>query len=446
MLSARRVTKMATVAMSVLVLASAGLPPLAQAQTPAIPQDPAPAPAADPGLSEGVAATVNDEIISTYDLVQRMRLIMVTAGIQPTDENIPQLQREALRSLVDEHLQIQELRRVEKENKIDILATDVEVNDQIASWAKDNNSTGDQMLARLASQGVAPDTLKAQIRADMSWQQYIRGRFGQRLKIGDDQVKATIARLSEEATRPQYQVSEIYIDAARVGGIDAAVQGAQSLIDQMQGGAPFASIARQFSSSTSAANGGDAGWITAGEMPAEVDQALDQLRPGQLSRPIPTQDGVYIIYLKEKRSGASATLVTLKQVAVPLDADPSPEKLAEAQVTLEKVRPLVTGCADLESKTSGIDGVMAGDLGEVDITTLTPAFADAATNTPIGQLSQAVRSPGGLHLVMVCGRRQSGSDALTPDQVESKLRGQQLSLIERRVMRDLRNSATIETR
>lgn len=437
MLSTRRVTKMATVAMSVLAMASAGLPPLAQAQT-------APAPSAE--LSEGVAAIVNDEIISTYDLVQRMRLIMVTSGIQPTEETIPQLQREALRSLVDEHLQLQELRRVEKENKIDIVASDAEVNEQIDAWAKENNTTGDQMLARLAAQGVGAETLKAQIRVDMSWQQYIRGRFGQRIKIGDDQVKATIQRLSEEATKPQYQVSEIYIDAARVGGMDVAVRGAQSLIDQMQQGAPFGAVARQFSSSTSAGNGGDVGWITTGEMPPEVDQALSQLPPGQLSRPIQTQDGVYIIYLKDKRSGATATLVNLKQVAVPLEGEPSADQLAAATALLEKVRPLVSGCNDLEAKAGTVDGVIAGDLGEVDVATLTPAFAEVANTVPVGQLSQPVRSPGGVHLIMVCGRRQSGSDALTPEQVENRLKGQQLSLIERRVMRDLRNSATIETR
>lgn len=437
MLSARRVTTLATVAMSVLALASAGLPPVALAQS---------QPAGDSQLSEGVAAIVNDEIISTYDLVQRMRLIVVTSGIQPTEDNIPQLQREALRSLVDERLQMQELRRVEKENKIDIVATDAEVDEQIALWAKDNNSTGDQMLARLAAQGVGPETLKAQIRVDMSWQQYIRGRYGQRLKVGEDQIKATIQRLAEQATKPQYQVAEIYIDAARVGGMDVALRGAQSLIDQMQQGAPFSAVARQFSSSTSAGNGGEVGWISAGEMPPEVDQALDQLRPGQLSRPIQTQDGVYIIYLKDKRSGASATLVNLKQVAVPLEGEPSAEQLAAATATLEKVRPLVTGCDDLEAKAGTVDGVVAGDLGEVDVATLTPAFAEAANNTPVGQLSQPLRSPGGMHLVMVCGRRQSGADALTPEQVENRLKGQQLSLIEKRVMRDLRNSATIEMR
>ena len=71
-------------------------------------------------LSEGVAAIVNDSIISTYDLRQRIMLLIVTAGVQPTEENMPQIQREALRGLVDEHLEIQELKRVEKQQKFTI--------------------------------------------------------------------------------------------------------------------------------------------------------------------------------------------------------------------------------------------------------------------------------------------------------------------------------------
>jgi peptidyl-prolyl cis-trans isomerase SurA len=82
-------------------------------------------------VSESVAAIVNDDIVSTYDLVQRMRLLSITAGMQPTEDPIcPQLQREALRGLIEERLQIQELRRVEQENKIEIIASDPEVDDE----------------------------------------------------------------------------------------------------------------------------------------------------------------------------------------------------------------------------------------------------------------------------------------------------------------------------
>ncbi|HEX6866470.1 MAG TPA: peptidylprolyl isomerase [Caulobacteraceae bacterium] len=391
-------------------------------------------------------AIVNDDIISSYDLMQRIRLILVTSGVQPTKENLPQLQREALRSLIDERLQLQEIRRVEKEQKVDIVPTKDEVDDEINDIAKGNNMTGDQLIAALASQGVGDETLRSQLRAEISWQRWIQGRYGSRLRVGDDQIAAARERLEQAASKPQYQIGEIFIDAGRVGGMDQAMQGANQLLQQLQQGAPFPAVARQFSTAPSSAAGGDAGWITMGEMPPEVDAVLQQLRPGQLSRPIQVKDGVYIIYLREKRSGASATLISLKQAAVPLAGDASAADVEAARAKLEALRPRVTSCDAIESAAAGMDGVIAGDLGEAEVQDLAPAFREAAQNLQVGQLSAPIRTPAGLHLIAVCGRRQSGGSIPSPEQIENRLFGQQLSMLSKRYLRDLRNSATIETR
>jgi len=430
---------MTGLAMAAVSVLSLSLAPVASAQTapPAVyspPAAPAPITAADaplPTVSESVAAIVNDDIVSTYDLVQRMRLLVLTAGIQPTQENLPQLQREALRGLIDERLQMQELIRVGKENKIDIIASEAEVDEAIGDMAKGaGNLTAEQLFAQLRAAGIG----------------HISGRFRSRMRIGSDQVKATLDRMAAQASKPQYQVSEVYIEYARVGGRDVAIQGAQSLIAQMQQGAPFPAVARQFSASPTAANGGDAGWISAGEMPSEVDAALEQLRPGQLSPPIPTQDGVYIVYLRDKRVGSNVTMVTLKQVAVPLEETATPEQVQAAGATLEALRAEITGCSDLEAKAATDPSVLAGDLGEAEISTLAPDFQTAVASTPDGQLSQPIRTAMGLHLIMVCGRRASGAQLPTPEQVESRLIAVQLSNISKRILRDLRTSATIETR
>lgn len=440
-------TGLAATAASVLSL---GLAPIASAQgAPASAPAPAAAPAprpAEPALAESVAAVVNDDIVSTYDLVQRMRLLGVTSGIQPDENSLPQLQREALRSLVEERLQFQELRRVEKENKVEIIASDKEVDAEIDQVARGNNMTGEQLLTQLRAAGVGPETFRSQIRAEVSWQSYIRGRFGSRLRIGQDQIKAVQAQLQASAGKPQFQISEVVIDPNRVGGQAAAMQGAEQLIQQIQQGAPFPAVARQFSSSPTAANGGDAGWVGSGEIPTEVEAALDQLRAGQLSRPIQTQDGIYIVLLRDKRAGSNVVLVNLKQAAVPLAQDTTAEQLEAARVTLEAVRPKVTGCADLEAQAGTVQGVMAGDLGEAEIGGLSPGFQEAVANTPDGKLSQPIRTAAGLHLIMVCGRRQSGAQIPTAQQIENRLFGQQLSMISRRLLRDLRNVATIETR
>ena len=89
---------------------------------------------------------------------------------------------------------------------------------------------------------------------------------------------------------------------------------------------------------------------------------------------------------------------------------------------------------------------VGGDLGEAEITDLAPAFQAAATALDIGQVSDPIRTEAGLHLIAVCGKRQSGGGAPSHDQIENRLRGQQLALISKRYLRDLRNSATIETR
>jgi len=397
-------------------------------------------------MTESVAAIVNDEIISTYDLAQRMRLLIATTGAQPTQDTLPQFQQEALVALVDEHLQLQELKRVQKDQKTPIIASDQEVFEDITSMAQQSNLKPEALLSVLKSQGISSDTLYQEIRAQESWARLIRGRFGSRLRIGEDQIKATQARLIAAAAKPQYEVSEVFLDAGRTGGMDAAEKGASQLVAQLQQGAPFAAVARQFSASSTAAAGGDAGWISPGELPAEVDATLEKLRPGQLSQPIPVKDGVYIIYLKDKRSGSGQTLVNLKQAAIALPATASDDEVAAAKTKLEEVRGQIKDCSTLEATVSKTSGVIAGDLGEAETSDLLPEFADAAKSLQPGQLSQPIRTKVGLHVLAVCGKRAAGAAQVDHDQIENRLTGEQLNMVSKRYMRDLRNSATIEYR
>jgi peptidyl-prolyl cis-trans isomerase SurA len=456
MMRVRKVTGRAARGAALAAFVLSSFPPLvATAQAPApTPPTPGGAPAtavtapapAPQGISESVAAVVNDQIISTYDLTQRMRLLIVTSGVQPNEQTLPQFQREALVSLVDERLQLHELRRVEKEQKIEIIASKDDVDEELADMAKSNNMTREQFLSALAAQGVGAETLRDQVRANLSWQRWIRGRYGSRLRIGEDQIKAVQQRAASAASKAQYEISEILIDPNRVGGSNAAIDGANQLVVQMQQGAPFPAVARQFSASATAANGGDAGWVSTADVSTEVAAALEQMRPGQLSRPIPTRDGVYIIYLRDKRAGTGVTLVSLKQAAIALPPQAGEAQVEAARAKLEALRPNITSCADIEAAAAKAPGVVAGDLGEAEIKDLAGPFREAAETLQPGQISQPIRTNAGLHLVAVCGKRATAGEEMSHDEIENRLYGQQLSMISKRYMRDLRNSATIETR
>jgi peptidyl-prolyl cis-trans isomerase SurA len=131
---------------------------------------------------------------------------------------------------------------------------------------------------------------------------------------------------------------------------------------------------------------------------------------------------------------------------VRIPAGASDAEVQAARTKLDALRPQVAGCADMEAKAATVQGAVAGDLGEAAVTDLAPAFREAAQTLPEGQLSTPIRTSIGMHLVAVCGKRAAGANAPSATDVENRLFGQQLAMLSRRFLRDLRSEATIESR
>jgi len=208
-------------------------------------------------------------------------------------------------------------------------------------------------------------------------------------------------------------------------------------------GAQFPAVARQFSAASTAAVGGDAGWLSASQLPPEVRAVIDQLRPGELAKPIDTQTGVYIILVRDKHAGATSEIVSLRQAAVSLPPDASAADVANAQAKLMALKSQVT-CDTIVAKGSKVDGVVAADLGESDVKDLKSEFRDAALKLSVGQVSDPIRTSAGLHLIALCGKRDAGVEIPSAEEMENRLREDQMVLISKRQLRYLRDSATIE--
>jgi peptidyl-prolyl cis-trans isomerase SurA len=408
---------------------------------------PAAPPPPRPALSEGVAAVVNSDIISTYDLRQRVLMFMVLNGIQATEQNLHEVEREALRGLVDERLQLEEIKGIESKQKdVHLLPTDKEVEEELDTVAANYGVKRAQLIATLNGAGVQLKTLTDQLTVQQAWRNYIGGRFHGTVRIGEERLNQEQARINALASKPRYQLSEIMIDGSKVGGDEQAFKGAEQLAEQIKKGAPFAAVARQFSSLPTAANGGDSGWLATGEIPVAIETVVANMRPGQVSDPIRTPEGVYIVQLRDKQAGAGATLVSLKQAALRLTEQASAEQVAAATAKLDKLKAETKGCSDLEADAGKYVGVVAGDLGETEIGDLSPEFRQTVDSLKVGQVGGPVRSRAGLHLIALCGRRVSGGKTPSREEIQSRLENEQLSMIARRYLRDLRNSATIESR
>lgn len=390
-------------------------------------------PASSQQLSESVAAIVNDRVISTFDVRQRANLLLISAGIQSTPEMQQRAAAQALRDLIDEILQKQEAARFE------VTATPDTVERRLAEVARQNNMTVDQLRQQLASVGVSITTLRGQIEADIVWQRLMGGLYGNRVRISEVEVRETQARIAANATRPQYQISEIFLPAENEQEFTEMTQGATRLIQEMQRGAPFPMVARQFSAAPSAAAGGDIGWIASTELMPELQAVASQLQPGQVSMPIRTPGGIYILAMRDRRAGAAAgstSLITLRMITAP----------AARQSTVERTARRLTTCTGLDETVAGIGDAQLVDLGQTSEAELSPAIRERIEGVAAGRASPVITADGQVSTIVVCARETGGGGVPPREEIEARLRQQELELLSERYLRNLRQEATIITR
>lgn len=134
-------------------------------------------PSVRPAAAQNVVVMVNGTPITSYDIEQRARLQQLVSH-KSADRNT------ILEELIDEHLKIQAGSRY----KVGI--DDGDVNSSYRDMASRMNLSPDQLTATLGRGGVSDRTLKSKIRADLVWQQIVRGKFQSSFQFRDKDIIA----------------------------------------------------------------------------------------------------------------------------------------------------------------------------------------------------------------------------------------------------------------
>ncbi|WP_417496572.1 peptidylprolyl isomerase [Maricaulis sp.] len=402
------------------------------------------APGAMAQTTEGVAALVNDQPITTVDVRNRMRLIIASTGLTQIDAaTLEQIQGQAIRGLVDEYLQLQAAREYEIE------VTEAEVDQSIQDLADRNNTTIDSIIGDLERSGVEIETLRHQLQAEIAWQVLVNGRYGSRIRISDQQIELALERLAASASQPQYRIFELFFEIPSVNREEETVQRVIAVMDQLQRGAPFPELARQYSDAPSAANGGDIGWIVASQLPPEVAAIIPQLmrQYGQsqggaaLSNPVRVPGGFMIVALVAARDGTTTLQYDLVQITVPANAVQPDSSTALTRALADNPT-----CSQAETVATRIPGAVVTPLGAIGADALLPQISEALEPLRQDGNTGVLQTAAGLQSLIVCDRTIAGPGVPSRDDLEAQLRGQQLSLHSRRWLRDLRRDGTVEIR
>jgi peptidyl-prolyl cis-trans isomerase SurA len=394
-----------------------------------------------------IAAVVNDDVITQLDVYMRLRMAMLSAKLQDTPETRQRLLPTVMRTLIDDHLKTQEA----KARGINVPQS--EIDSRIDAIAQRNNMSRSDFENLLASNGVLVNALGDQIRSDLSWALLVQRKLRPTIRITDEEINESLNRAKEARGQEEYHLSQIFLAVDSPKDVAQVQQSAQRLLEQLQGGAEFGSLATEFSQDTGA-DRGDLGWVRADEIDSAVARAVVQAAKGADAKgkvlgPIQGTGGFYLVRIEDMRQAGATTVsqgtVHMAELLWSLAANAADSEVAAATTQAKAMAGKSQSCQDFQRQAADAAPAQFRDLGRVSIDDLPPEIKTYAINQPVGTSTQPIRGAGGVAVFVVCDRGDANGE-LSRVAIADRLAQERLETLARGYLSDLRRAAIIDIR
>ncbi len=391
-----------------------------------------------------IAAVVNDGIISNRDLDNRIRVAMMLSHLPDTMESRRRIVPQVLRKMIDEHLQMQEAKRLK------IALTDKEIDNGIAAIEHQAGMPPGGLKKQFDGTGIPFSVVRHQITADLTWMRVASAVLRPTVHVSNEEIADRLAIIKAHRGKPEYLAAEIYLPVDNLAQEDQVRNLGERLIEQLRQGTPFPVLASQFSQSPTAANGGSLGWVSEGTIDDKLLRALTQLVPGQITPLIRIEDGYHILGLVNRRIAGSdgandpSAEVTFSQIILPLPASGGPPKDQLMEKAMELTHAAQT-CDAFEAIGHRVGATKVGRIGPVRLGTLPPPVARLLGSLGDNQMTPPMEVASGLQVLMMC-QRTGVAPLPTADEIRRRIENERLDMLTQRYLRNLRRAAFIDIR
>lgn len=388
--------------------------------------------------SLGIAAVVNDDVISVHDLAMRIALLLATTGQENTPENRQRAAPHVLRMLIDEKLKMQEAKR------LNVQVSRAEVDRALTEIARQIGVPPQDLPRLLASGGVSISALMEQVEAEIAWVKAVSQRAEARGAVSDEDVEAQIQRMQESAGQAEFRIAEIFLPFDDPQTEREVEELGRRIMNQLRQGVAFPVLARNYSEAASAAVGGDLGWLDLEQISPELRESVPSLAPGEVIGPVRTLTGYYIVLMIDRRTGqgleGSPGTMTVHRISVPREG---------GQQDAQRIRELAgdaRSCAELEAAAQNVPGISSERLERLELGAMDPELRERVRGLEVGQQSEPYQAGERVALMMVCERTGGSAPEQLRERVRQSLVNERLEANAQRMLRDLRREAFVDVR
>ena len=406
----------------------------------------------EPRPADFIVAVVNSEPITNNEVQTRLARIEQQLSRQGSVPPRNQLAREVLERLIVERAQLQLART------LSVRPEDAAVDQAVATVARQNQLSLDELKSRLAADGVDYTRFRADLRDELTLVRLREREVDSRVKVSEQDIDQFLREREAQAqSGPQLlNIAQILVavpEAATPEQVSALQAKAQRALARIRAGEDFAVVAAEMSDTAQLPSGsGELGLRPVERLPTLFVDAARDLPAGGLAGPLRSGAGFHVIKVIEKKSGAAAISVTqtrarhiLLRLSPQLTEQAAKDKLADFK------RRITAGQADFATlaRDNSQDGSAkeGGDLGWASPGMFVPEFEQVMNQLAPGQLADPLVSRFGVHLMEVLQRRDATlSEREQREVVRNLVREKKIDEAFNQWVQDVRGRAYVEFR
>lgn len=392
----------------------------------------------------GIVAVVGDELISSADVQERLKLAILSSGLQGQPGVQQRMLPQIVQLLIDEALVAQQAQ------ELNITISEAEIDKALISLQTKNRMSEKEFDTHLRENGISNDVLRDQLKAQILQSRVISRKVQPLVNVTEHELQEAMEYIANDSGLGELHISQIVLPIDSPSDEPQVRALAFDLIEQISDGASFESLAREFSRSTDAASGGSLGWIQEDQLSSALVSSTKSLAVGEVSAPIRLDDSYVIIRLDDRRalivSDTGETEVGLKQVFVPFEEGLNSEQKQKKFVALSKHASQFKGCSQFKAFADKVGSTLSPEMGMMQLKSLNNAIRKEVSATKVGQLTPIIRSEAGLRMFAVCEKTKATPSLADRNALEESIMRQKLQLRARQFMQDLRRNTFIEIR
>jgi peptidyl-prolyl cis-trans isomerase SurA len=243
-------------------------------------------------IQNKILVNIGNQIITSYELKNRVKTILVLNNKELSQENINRTKSEALNFLINFKLKKEEI------IKYKITANNNAVLNHLDSIASNYNTDKNGLKAIFENNDLSYELFLDGIKTEFAWQQLIFNSYQDKIKLNEKEIDEELNEIiTKQKEAEEYNLAEIEIILENNVDNEKKIEEIKNQINEIG----FKNTAIKYSTSLSALEGGDLGWIASQALSNMILNTVKKMKTGDTSEPIFQSETATFIKLLDKR-------------------------------------------------------------------------------------------------------------------------------------------------